>query len=300
MRKIRMLYLFLIGLVTLVASDCNTATIVGSIQANVGGGDTFIAQTGGTKVGGIRINGNALTVEHDRRLYLAGTCANDFGPNIFKSLMLLDKTFSFTADLSQVGCGCNAALYLVAMPAYNQQNQPDPTKCGDYYCDANNVCGVYCPEMDIFEANNRALAVTPHRCSAPQGKYYPSCDRGGCGLNTYRMNNQAYGPGGNFIINTQSPFRVSMSFTTSGGSLNNITTVLSQNGKTYRFMHGDSNCGGGYLESLTDAFKQGFVVAISYWGDLGSGMSWLDVPPCNANQNCNTDTTVTFSDIAVT
>jgi len=296
-----MLPLLLLAFVTLVSCQCNTATIVGPIQANVGGGDTYIAQSGGTKVGGIHINGNSLTVEHNKRVYLASQCANDFTPTIFKNLMLLDKTFSFTADLSQVGCGCNAALYLVAMPAYNAQNQPDRTKCGDYYCDANNVCGLWCPEMDVFEANNRALAVTPHRCDQPQGRYYPHCDGGGCGINTYRTNNQAFGPGGNFIINTQSPFRVSMSFSTGGtGNLNNITTVLSQNGKTFKFMHDTARCGGGYLESLTPVFKQGWVVAISYWGELGSGMSWLDVPPCNANENCNTATTVTFSDIAVT
>jgi len=292
--------LFLLALVTLVSSqNCNTATIVGPISVNAGGGETYIAQSGGTIVGGIHINGNALTVEHNRRVYLASTCANDFGPNIFKNFMLLDKTLSFNADLSQVGCGCNAALYLVSMPAYNRNNQPDPTKCDDYYCDANNVCGEWCPEMDIFEANNRALAVTPHRCDAPQGKFYPRCDGGGCGLNTYRLNQNAYGPGGNFIINTQSTFRVSMSFSTSGGVLNNITTVLSQNGKTYTFTHDDARCGGGYLEALTDAFKQGMVVVISYWGELGSSMSWLDVPPCNVNQNCNTATTVTFSDITV-
>jgi hypothetical protein len=29
---------------------------------------------------------------------------------------LLDKTLSYTVDISQVGCACNAALYLVKMP----------------------------------------------------------------------------------------------------------------------------------------------------------------------------------------
>jgi len=219
---------------------------------------------------------------------------------MYISFQLLDKTLSFTVDLSNVGCGCNAGFYLSSMPAYNQAGQPDPTKCGDYYCDANVVCGIYCPEMDIMEANNRALQVTPHKCDSPQGKYYPHCDGFGCGRNTYKMNPNSFGPGSNFSINTQKPFRVSVSFQTSGGNLNHITTVLSQDGSARFTINHDDSCGGGYLSSMTDAFKQGMVVIMSYWGTSGSVMSWLDIPPCNSNENCNENTQVIFSDIQVT
>ena len=73
------------------------------------------------------------------------------------------------------------------------------TKCGDYYCDANSVCGEACTEMDIQEANNHAFAITPHKCSGD----CPSCtcDRGGCGAHV-----QNYGPGGK--IDTTRPFQV--------------------------------------------------------------------------------------------
>ena len=50
------------------------------------------------------------------------------------------------------------------MPGYNGGGKPDPTSKGTYYCDANAVDGVYCPEMDIMEANRFAFAVTPHKC----------------------------------------------------------------------------------------------------------------------------------------
>jgi len=295
-------FIALLGLlVSLVACDCNTGVIVGTISVNDGTTDpTYIAQTGGTKDGGIRINGNALTVNHNTRSYLASACSNAFAPDTFKQLHLLDRTLSFTVDLSNVGCGCNAALYLVNMPAYSQNGQANPTECGDFYCDANNVCGAWCPEMDIFEANNRALAVTPHKCDPEQGKWYPHCDGGGCSMNTHRLDPNSFGLGANFVINTQNPFTVAISFITSNKQLAKITTTLTQNGKRYSFSHDDARCGGGYLGSLTDAFNQGMVVAISYWGSTGSTMSWLDVPPCDVGENCNTATTVTFSNIAVT
>ena len=48
----------------------------------------------------------------------------DWGGGAFK---LAGKTLSFSIDLSGAGCGCNAAVYLVAMP----QN-PDATVCKDH------------------------------------------------------------------------------------------------------------------------------------------------------------------------
>ena len=63
------------------------------------------------------------------------------------------------------------------------------------YCDGNAVSGLYCPEMDILEANTAAMQVTPHNCDAPQGHYYPMCDHGGCAINTHKENANGYGPG---------------------------------------------------------------------------------------------------------
>jgi len=281
------------------SADCQNGIIAGQLnwEQNGATGITYVAQSGGTN-GGISTSGSSLKLNHNSRAYLAANCSTSFVPNLYQELQLLDKTLSFTVDLSQAGCGCNAAFYTVEMPAYNQNQQPDPTRCGDYYCDANNVCGLYCPEMDIMEANNQALQITPHSCSAPQGRYYSQCDGGGCAINIVHQDPSSYGYGSNYEINTQYPFNVSTTFTTSGGQLSEITSVISQNSNYYKVVH-DSSCGASYLPSMTDSFNQGMVVVFSYWGDAGSEMSWLDVPPCDASQSCNDNTFVTFSNIQI-
>ena len=42
--------------------------------------------------------------------------------------------------MSNVGCKCNAAMYFINMPGYENGN-PYPAEWGVYYCDANFVNG---------------------------------------------------------------------------------------------------------------------------------------------------------------
>ena len=98
------------------------------------------------------------------------------------------------------------------MPGYNANGQPDPSQSKDYYCDANQVGGVYCPEMDIMEANQYAFAITPHKCDNPVNKHYYYCDRGGCGRTVYKLDKNAYGPGSQYTINTLQKFNVKTEF----------------------------------------------------------------------------------------
>ena len=90
---------------------------------------------------------------------------------------LTNKTISFTIDLSSASCGCNVAIYLVAMPQVRSRSalllsyldpllflihrgglampqNHDPTICGDHYCDANNICGVTCGESAVDFGSN--------------------------------------------------------------------------------------------------------------------------------------------------
>ena len=83
-------------------------------------------------------------------------------PSTFSRSALLwnaSQTLSYTVDLSKVGCACNAALYLVAMPYH------DKDTCGDYYCDAS-FPHCHCPEMDIQEANNHG--ESSNSCQPPR------------------------------------------------------------------------------------------------------------------------------------
>mgnify|MGYP003695146441 FL=1 len=123
-----------------------------------------------------------FSLPHSGRTYLGTKDGNGgFSPDMFYSPNLLGGSIEWDMDLSQAGCGCNAALYLISMPGYKQDGSPDPSQGGDYYCDANQVGGVWCPEMDIMEANTYAWHMTPHTCDSPSGKHYYHCDQGGCG-----------------------------------------------------------------------------------------------------------------------
>merc|ERR1712190_104363 len=123
----------------------------------------------------------------------------------YVAMNLLGKTMRFDVDLDNAGCGCNVALYLVSMA----QN-PHVSDCKDYYCDANDVCGESCAEIDIMEANTKAWHSTLHT----------QFDHGGMGaglgggdgfMGPRDWTTSQYGPGA-MCIDTNKPFRLSVSF----------------------------------------------------------------------------------------
>lgn len=219
-----------------VAAPCNSPLVAGTLPVTIDGVTTQWTVVAAGAAKGVAIAGGAMTMQHDYRGYLVDLSAGDgcpqaWDPSLYdRRLQLLGKQLNYTVDLSTSGCGCNAALYLVGMPGHNSSQQPAPGQGGDFYCDANDVGGVWCPEVDIAEANNMAYQATPHRCAAPTGLWYPSCDKSGCGRNTYRhCGPSCYGPGGAYTIDTTKPFVVSTSFVTdASGTLTNMTTVLAQ------------------------------------------------------------------------
>merc|ERR1712125_160864 len=81
----------------------------------------------------VAVLNNTIIPHMSGRAYFAKTCVDgkyDFREYV--ALNLLGKSMQYTTDISEVGCGCNVAVYLTSM-AQNRR----PTKCSDYYCDAH-------------------------------------------------------------------------------------------------------------------------------------------------------------------
>jgi len=90
---------------------------------------------------------------HITKAYLATSNGNgSFTPTMYYAPNLLGGSISYDVNLYQATCSCNAALYLVSMPAKNRAGDYSAGR-GDYYCDANDVGGSWCGELDIMEAN---------------------------------------------------------------------------------------------------------------------------------------------------
>lgn len=214
--------------------------------------------------------GNSITLTGGGRVYLGDSPTNALSPSVYYEMPLLGKRFSYDVDMSRVGCSCNGALYVVSMPAYDSSQNPAPGKDGEYYCDANQVGGTYCPEMDIMEANMHAMASTAHTCDYHAPHYYSTCDRGGCGQNVLNADWSGYGPGKR--IDTNRPFTFSVEFFVGGnGRLSTVTNTFTQGGQSLKF----DACNSNYLQWMGMSLP-GIVMTMSLWGTGAGGMSWLD------------------------
>lgn len=196
---------------------------------------------------------------------------------------LAGQTLSFTIDLSGSGCGCNIAVYAVAMP----QNA-DPTVCRDHYCDANNICNVRCAEIDLLEANSIALVSTPHVAGDAAGE--------GFGIAHYvvppskRLTSAdacPYGPRAECTVDTRLPFTASFTFSPRGTPFG-YSVTLEQRGRTaaiaspVRYISkprgsgsiADADSANALMRSHLD---NGMTLVLSHWaGKAAAEMAWLD------------------------
>eukprot|EP00933_Yihiella_yeosuensis_P084049 TRINITY_DN98401_c0_g1_i1.p1 TRINITY_DN98401_c0_g1~~TRINITY_DN98401_c0_g1_i1.p1 ORF type:complete len:358 (+),score=54.02 TRINITY_DN98401_c0_g1_i1:90-1076(+) len=253
--------------------------------------------------GKVNVVNNTVVAGLKGRTYFADGCAvGSYTPSDYIALKLLGKRLRYMSDLSNAGCGCNAAVYLTSLHQNNAVSG-----CHDYYCDANSICGVKCAEIDIQEANNKAFGATLH---VEDDKYGVGKGYGGGGSNWngHRDWNQwEYGPEG-ACINTRRPYQVSAEFPVDGrGILKAMTIILSQEGsicelkasiRNYRHHGKDS------MSELTSALAAGMTPILSYWNS--TDMLWLDGKgqdgqgPCDAkDEGLNCGESVRFYDFVV-
>ena len=235
-------------------------------------------------------DGEVEVLPNAGRSYLGTQChkASSIPWEDMLDFKLLDRTFSFTIDVSDAACNCNAAVYLVAM-SQNRENPSKERSCsGDkFYCDANHVCGGTCAEIDLVEANSHAFLSTLHKSSDPYGVANgygggdPAHPDPWSGPRAF--DSVDYGPGAS-CVNTLLPFRVSYSFPTEpGGQLAQMHVTLSQGSCSL-----STHLGSGYdgLAELTEALREGMALVVSYWGGGSTNMQWMDGPGSDGRGPC--------------
>jgi len=220
----------------------------------------------------------------------------------YKMFKLLNREFSLTVDMARMPCGLNGAVYFVEMDSDGGAarsgglNQAG-AMYGTGYCDAqcphdmkfinglanvenwNSTAnppigkkGICCHEMDIWEANSRATAYTPHPCNTVgphmcegiecgdnenDQRYDGVCDKDGCDFNSWRMGDKTYfGRHDDFEVDSTVPLTVVTQFIThdgtDAGDLVDIRRFYTQDGKIIQ--NSNSSIAGISGNSITDDF----------------------------------------------
>jgi cellulase len=290
---------------------------------------------------GISVSGDAMTMHQyvttngvtsnaSPRTYLLGSDGD------YEMLQLLGQELRYDVDVSTLVCGENGALYLSEMLATGGRSSTNPggANYGSGYCDAQcfddtwvngtlntNGAGACCNEMDIWEANANATALTPHPCEGQ------TCDPDGCGFNPYAQGATSF-YGNHGTVNTLQPFTVITQFVTNDGTttgtLTQINRIYQQNGVTIQnavstssglnsitaawcdSSDGTASSLGG-LTTTGKALGNGMVLVFSIWNDNSQDMNWLDSGsngPCSSTagspstiESTTPGTYVTFSNI---
>jgi len=227
------------------------------------------------------VHGTQIVPHMDSRAYFADHCTpGAYDRHQYMASDLRGKKIKYTVDLSGAGCGCNAAFYLTSM----RQNER-PSECHDYYCDANNVCGESCTEIDIQEANQYAWHSTLHASTdhSGEGAGYGGGKKGWNGPRDWTA--AQYGPGAK-CIDTKAPFEVVVSFPVDfEGSLLAMEVTLSQKGHSCPLSVKLDKYKG--MQELSSALEAGMTPIVSYWSD--DDMLWLDGKGADGKGSCARD-----------
>ena len=199
----------------------------------------FVAEKWGTNR--VDTNGQGeITVQGNNRLYATTDIdMRDWHEVKYRRFPLVNRELEFTIDLSKVGCGCNAAIYLVAMAHPNADDPSNPAG----YCDIQGYDDDRiqpCVELDLLEGNAKAVQTTLHT-AAGKGADGRSCNQDGCVANWGKTaaTKSMYGPGSLRGIDSSQPFQVSATFRETH-SWEGIHTVGSLMDVTLSQSHGNS------------------------------------------------------------
>jgi len=236
------------------------------------------------------LGGRQVIPELGARAYLATECnPGAYNSSPYLALDLLGKSLRYTADVSGLGCGCNAALYLSSM-----QRDPRGPECLDPYCGAAGACWTSCAEIDLQQANMHAWHSALHSRAGRSGL---AAGYGGGGDGRSGPRNwtaSEYGPGA-VCIDTTQPFEVAASFPVDAhGSLAAVTVTLSQPGRVCPL----SVTLGSYpgMGELSSALRAGMTPMVSYQGSKDLG--WLDGRGADSRGPCDADAPWTCADRA--
>jgi len=258
----------------LITFSVTNAVNRGSIQVE-GYGEVWVISPDWANV---QVEGNGFTLYGNSRMYFASSPTDGFDANSYWQIPLNNKIFSYSVDVSNVGCHCNAAAYFIDMPG----NNPG---AGDWYCDANFGNNIWCPEYDTFEGNKHTLAGTLHTCDGSSNNW-SGCDRSGCQTNIFNLDSNAMCPESRCTINTNNWYQLEH-------RQNSDKSIIwvEQDGREYQFeICGDA----GYRQRMAQSYDN-MVWSGSLWGGGGIDMNWLDgMTGCGGE--CNIDgSSVTFS-----
>jgi len=272
------------GLVRAVADA--VAQCPGNLNVE-GFGMTSIVPTGWTtpdEFVGLHVSSghDEVAPELGSRAYFAESCNPGFYDHKeYLAFNLLGKRMRYTTDMSELGCGCNAAFYLT-----NLHQNKHKSECDDFYCDANNVCGQSCAEIDIQEGNKFSWHSTLHG-SQDHGGTGKGIGGGGAGWNGPRdWSTSEYGPGAS-CIDTSKPFQVEVKFPADAScQLTGMEIKLSQVAVSSceLELHLDSY---DEMPEMSAALDAGMTPIVSYW--KSEDMLWMDGKGADGQGACETD-----------
>lgn len=145
------------------------AYVINGQEGNCDGPCVTVSESGNT----LKFSARKDEAETGPLVHLSSTCpaGNSPEPENLLSWNLIGKSIRYYVDLSALGCGCMAGVYLTGMPSFNSQ-------CPWGYCDATmgQGCASNCQEMDLLMGNSRFVLSNPQASRAgKQSQWGAAC-----------------------------------------------------------------------------------------------------------------------------